>query len=237
MINKITNHYKFNETSGTVASDSAGSSNLTMSKDYWNTGLFGNGLNAIGQSRDVWATASVLLFPRYANFTVMGWCFINNAMLTQGGANYNHGIVNQWQSGNGGRMNILFAGAGHPTPSFGSRFNFTLGGPERIVGSEITNEGWYHFALRRVGDIFTLFVNGVSQGTYTASTWISDINTEIGTFGASANNGIQGIIDEVSFSNEGLTDDEINRHMNYGLTKFEFPYSTGKFPTFRRIVT
>jgi hypothetical protein len=222
----IVNHYKFNETSGTTANDSVGSSNLTMSTEHWGSGFVGNGLSSIGRSRDMWATAGSALIPLTAAFSVSAWVYLpKNALPTDVTGQYNMGIVSQWVSGEAGRFILLFANDGHTVENGRRKFSIAFGGIERVL-TPVVEEGWHHLVITRSGNTFTFYHNGSSMGTYTATVTVSNTNTQIGSFGSSANNAFAGIIDEVSIYDNALSSGDVTDIYNNGLKGLEYPYTT-----------
>jgi hypothetical protein len=75
-------------------------------------------------------------------------------------------------------------------------------GADRITGTTTLSTGqWYHIALTKSGSTFTLWVNGVSQGTSTTTTYPSGVNERF-TVGwqsqsGGANDYLNGYVDDV----------------------------------------
>lgn len=81
-----------------------------------------------------------------------------------------------------------------------NRINLYVNSANRISGStELTSGTWYHVALTRASNVFTLFVNGASQGSYTASVNLTQKIIRLGSDTVTAS--INGYIDEVRITN------------------------------------
>jgi len=88
------------------------------------------------------------------------------------------GNIFSWGSGTQGA--IYFDGVG-------TNLHFQTGNTDRINGGTISASTWYHVALVRFGTVFTLYLDGVSLGTYDASVTFDQATIEIGRRVGSAN--------------------------------------------------
>lgn len=74
-------------------------------------------------------------------------------------------------------------------------------GADRIIGSTAISTGiWYHVALARVSGTYTLYVNGVSQGTYAGTVFPnapSELHVGFQAFNGSAADYLNGYIDDL----------------------------------------
>ena len=78
---------------------------------------------------------------------------------------------------------------------------YMVGGTNRITGSTLSLNTWYHLAVSRSGSSTKLFVDGTQVGsTYTDSTAITDGTFYIGIYPGDSN-GMYGWIDEFRISN------------------------------------
>jgi hypothetical protein len=70
----------------------------------------------------------------------------------------------------------------------------------RITGGAISTNTWYHIALVRSGSTTTLYLDGVSQGTWTDSTSFAASPLRIGGYSNSNGYGFSGYLDEFRIS-------------------------------------
>ena len=99
------------------------------------------------------------------DFTIECWVYTKDSSVSQA-------IYDTRSPDNTAGFDIIFSGG---------RVNFGTVGVFYISGTtQISSNTWYHVALSRSGDIFTLFVNGFSQGTRNGSLTLSNTATRIG---------------------------------------------------------
>lgn len=107
-----------------------------------------------------------------------------------------------------------------------ARFRNSSGTNYDIVGTGMQLNTWQHYAMTYNGTTLTLYRNGASIGSISASGSISSTTVEmtIGSVNFTGNNFFtDGRIDEVSLWNKGLTAAEVSCIYNYGIN----PNSTG----------
>lgn len=117
------------------------------------------------------------------NYTVEGWMYITGTSRYQ--IFYHHADNATWSNG------VTLATDNGPV--FGFWWNNSL-----QISTPVTLNTWYHVALTRVGNLHTLYMNGVSVGTYSVSATYAPTNN-VG-IGAQASNGLypfQGYISNI----------------------------------------
>lgn len=86
--------------------------------------------------------------------------------------------------------------------SNGSNINFRTGGTAVISGGTFAVNNWYHIAVvRNSSNILTMYVNGVSQGSYTESRTLSATKLIIGSYGDPQFYAFGGYIDDFRVTN------------------------------------
>jgi DUF1680 family protein len=151
--------YKFDETSGTAASDSSGSGkNATLTGATWAAGKINNAVSLNGSSQYVSMPAGFI--STLNDLTIATWVKLN--------------AVTTWTRifdiGSSTTVNMFL------TPSSGSAIRFAIttngsGSEQRINGTAALPSGsWQHVAVTLTGSTGTLYVNGVQVGTNTAMT-------------------------------------------------------------------
>ena len=75
---------------------------------------------------------------------------------------------------------------------------------------------WYHLAVTRDGNTFTLYINGVPVTNLTASFVIPDASTPLTIGGAEGRFSFNGLLDEIGIYNRALTAAEIQSIFNAG---------------------
>jgi hypothetical protein len=88
-------HWKLDETSGTIAYDSAGANNGTVTGATWTTGKIDGALNFNSNGNMVRILDSASLDPSNA-FTVTAW--VNATELSGNGSNNGNPIIVKWGS-------------------------------------------------------------------------------------------------------------------------------------------
>jgi len=125
------------------------------------------------------------------NFTVEGWIYPSSS-----GAGTNRGVVTKRNSNAVFReFSIYIDGINR------LQFLATVGGGGwniAIISSPITHNSWMHFAFVRNGNVFTGYLNGVSQGSITqsGSLFTGNDNFTIGALGSNGDFSFNGQIDE-----------------------------------------
>lgn len=192
----LISEWKLNENSGTVAIDSKGTNNGTISNGTWGTGQSGSCLVCNGSSTNVHVLNAANLNPVNA-ITMMAWAKTSENKTTkilQKGDWDGHGIgQGKWDGWN---VHIRMADNTSKTIHWGN-------------GLPILNE-WYHLALTYDGTILKMYVNGQLKNSLAVSGSLK-VNTRDLSIGS--DNGAQkffnGSIDEAKFFNAALTQTEI----------------------------
>ena len=74
---------------------------------------------------------------------------------------------------------------------------------------------WYHFAITRNGNVYTIYTNGIAIGSQTDTNTIPNPNAPL-TIGAAEGMYFNGLLDEISIYNRALSSDEIAAIYNAG---------------------
>ena len=103
------------------------------------------------------------------DFTLEGWVYLNKAPA----ANNYAAIATQWESGGGSDRSVMLF-AYHYNNDFYFKADLqTSAGNYSVSGPDLTENGliktWHHLAWVRNSNTLTLYLNGVSVGTATAS--------------------------------------------------------------------
>ncbi len=192
-------HWNFDEASGTLLGDSAGSANGTIVSAAWTTGQDGSALLFNGQNSKVTLGTGPSLAGK-TDFTLSAW--VKTTATTAGV------IIQQRNGGFNGQYQLSVNANG--TPGFmvygnsGYQFSFS--------GNRAINDGkWHHVAAVRSGTRGSLYVDGQLVGS--ASGTVRDLSGGIGVgIGADIrdnNKFFQGSIDEVAIYDVGLGATEI----------------------------
>ena len=203
-------HYKFDETSGTTATDSSGSGNTgtltNMAGSEWTTGKVGGALDFDGTNDYVnlgsVASADPLALASSA-FTMAAWIntpltgdifqrIVSKATDFYGVDGYEFAI------GNAGRLRLYVNG------------NDFRSANENIVGANT----WTHVAVTADGSNYQFYVNGVahdgefSTGSYNAPPSVT-ANANVGRQSAAGVRRFNGSMDELRIYNSALSASEI----------------------------
>ncbi len=168
-VNQLTTYYRFNETSGTAASESSGLSpgaTLMNGASFTPSGKFGYGVSLNGSSQYVALTNG--LITNLGDFTIAAWVYLNvqNAWsrLFDFGADTDRYMFLTPYNGSGMRFAIS---------------KFTGPGEQQISAPALTAGAWHHVAVtlkRNAGSgVGTIYVDGVGAGTNSAMTFTPDM--------------------------------------------------------------
>ena len=199
--------YRFDESSGSLASDSSGNGK--------NANLSGNAAFGAGESGNAvvlsggYASLPTGILSTLTNFTISAW--VNVTTLASWARIFDFGT---------GTTDYMFL-----TPDAGGtnaiRFGITTsgaGGEQQLNGPAITANNWTHIAVTLVGSTGTLYVNGVAVATNTGMTLHPSTlgNTNQNYFGKSqyADPALQGSIDDVRIFSAGLPAAQITQLYN-----------------------
>ena len=199
--------YKFDETSGTVASDSSGNGkNGTVTGGTWVAGKIANAVNLSGSTQYVSAPAGVV--STLNDFSIATWVKVTTnstwARIFDFGANSN---------------TYMFL-----APTAGSTIRFAIttsgNGAEQIINgtSALSTGVWHHVAVTHIGNTGTLYVDGAVVGTN------SNMTLRPSSMGSTPNNYIgksqfadpylNGQVDDFRIYNRGLSGAEVQSLFN-----------------------
>jgi len=206
--------YRFDETSGTTATDSSGNGYhaTLVNGPTWVAGRSGNAVNLDGSDDYVSLPAGVV--SNLGDFTIATWVRLDT--------------TGSWRRvfdfGTGTTVNMFL------TPQSGSgtvRFAITTGGwsaEQRVNGSAALPTGsWVHVAVTRLGNVGTLYVNGAVVGTNSSLTLSPSSlgNTNQNWLGRSqyaADGYLDGQLDDFRIYNRALSATEISSLASGGST-------------------
>ncbi len=199
-------YYAFDEGSGTSAADSFGNSNTgtLQAGAGWTTGKVGtNALNLNGTSTS-WVSAANPAIDSSQSYTVATWVKLSAITAHQTFASIDGTTISPFylQANNG-----VFAFAQRGSDSTGAAL-------AQVNGLTATTGTWYHVAgvYNSVANTIELFVNGVSQGSATATTtWKATGTTTVGRakWAGAGVDYTNGALDETHFYDRVLSASEI----------------------------
>ncbi|WP_164821449.1 LamG domain-containing protein [Paenibacillus koleovorans] len=202
-------HWKFNETSGSVAADSTeyGRNGTVVSGGGWIGGRLGNALDFNGSS--TYVTAPHVLNPvgptNYGGFTASAWV---RPDTDTGASQY---ILQQ--AGTNGKVWLV--------RYLDGRLETFLGGVGTFSTGTIPLNAWTHVAVTYDGSMLRLYLNGVLDGTRTIALDSEGTGGMIIGANKTFGNLFNGGIDEVSIYNRQLTTNEIRDQFNSTWWKFD----------------
>ena len=224
-------NWKFDETSGQTAVDSAGSSNgqlgsttnVEASDPAINqTGVFGTAYTFSETEFDrVDASAHVSTFASLGTGSVTGWF---NMTSTGRGAFFNFGEASSTDrliletSGSGNVRLVIREGNVNLTEIASTSTSFDDG-------------NWHHFAVIQDGSGSNLYVDGVDISVNTAANsaaWFDDITSpSTFTFGFETRSGstfeLNGSLDDFAVFDHALSTTELNNVINFGAENYAIP--------------
>ena len=198
--------WSLDETSGTTAADRIGNhpgayaNGPVPAAGLVRGALRFNGTNYVAVAdSDLWALgANNFTIELWANFDAPGGGTITHPGDIFIGNDEGPFTVNKWFLAlGGGVLEFVFS-----SPTIGDQFlTFAPFAPN-------LNQ-WYHLAIRRQGNTFTAFVNGLPFGSVTNTAAIPNPNAPL-TIGQAENIGfMNGRLDEVTIYNRALTQEEL----------------------------
>ncbi|MCP4261504.1 MAG: LamG domain-containing protein, partial [Planctomycetes bacterium] len=205
---ELIGYWKFDESSGTIAADSAGGDNdgiLFGDQLEWTAGRFGGALSH-GGSWDAGVEFPTTGMSATAG-TVAMWGVLADPQPAQNKYFFGHTTQPQWSN----RIQ-LYMNDGDNLLDLGLGNSHTV--DTDIM--ELPMEEWVHVALTWDSDNYVVYVNGenVSTGTYAGLSEIHPI-ANIGNNGTSGpDKGFAGLLDEVRLYDHALTADEVRTAMN-----------------------
>lgn len=198
--------FKFDETSGTVATDTMGvRNNNVYGTPVWETALDGNGLRFTGANYSSGGAAGEYTgyYSYQSDVTWTMWVKLDNVNTFQpiidtecievGGT---RGCELVLYVDNTGKLSLWMSGA------------------NRLVSTSlVTASTWHFFALAKRGNVFTAYVDNVSFGSASYATLLLGGSLTYGRFADSATRST-GIIDEARVYSRGLTEAELTTVYN-----------------------
>ncbi len=151
-------HWKFNETSGTIAFDSVGTRHGTLVAGAgWTTGKFDNAVGLNGAGNYATLPAGVVS-SLSGNFSIAAWVYVN--------ANGTWARLFDFGTGTTAYMFLAPVSGGNSV-----RYAINTGsGEQQINGPALAAGAWHHVAVTLSGTTGTLYVDGVAVGTNTSMT-------------------------------------------------------------------
>ena len=218
LLDGLVSYWKFDETSGTTASDSHGSNDGTVSGDTWVSGKINNCLSFDG-SDDYVAMGDVLddvIVGSSAKFTVSSWVKKSgDGMFISKYADTQHGE-------NGRQLNMRFASS-QVELTYNGAISGTGGYEMYTTSNTYSNSVWYNIVFvvdmtQPLENRVIIYVDGVEQTTtVTTSGTPAGIQSGPAQFavgGSVSSTGvlryqINAIVDETAIWNRALSSDEV----------------------------
>ncbi len=211
-------HWAFNETSGTAASDSAGTYNGTLTNmdpaTDWVSGKLGNALEFDGSNDYV--DVSSLGTRTYDNFSIASWYKSSNLSMTDDEYIL---IIGQVPSSNA----IIFA-VGDDTGHEGEvRIYMNNDGTGYFdfysTGSPVHDQQWHHLAMVRTASEIVIYVDGLeitrNADIHTGVSFEPENKAYIGDDPGKTEQ-VNGLIDDLRIYSRALTSQEISDLYNGG---------------------
>ena len=191
-------HWRFDEGTGTTASDSSGGGNVgTLTNGpQWTDGRIAKGLFFDGIDDNVTVADSNSL-DLSSSFTLSAW--VNPASSS---TDFRSIMVKNYKY-------FLYSSAagscsGNPLAGFNEQTSYTL-----CQASPLPANTWTHLAATYTGSILTLYRNGVGVGTANIAKTLSATGGTLQIGASQFGENFKGLIDEVRIHNRALTDSEI----------------------------
>lgn len=205
---------EFDEGTGTTANDSSGNGNGTLVNGVgWTSGKLGAAVEFDGTNDYVTTNVGAPLRSGETNdLTWATWLWID-------ATGRNDFIV--WKTANGTDDIGIFTDADTKVAVF-ARINSSAG--SIITGATtLSINTWYHVALTKSGDSWTLYLNAVSDGSATAARTLASHDTDVLWLGSNhtnfsplAANNLDGRLDQFAAWNRALSGSEISDLYNGG---------------------
>lgn len=191
--------WRFDEPSGSTATDLVSSKVVTFSTASFVAGVLGNAISCPGNSSGIGPFDAAAGVAFLGDFTIEVWI---NPSISGGGTFKDIVAYGRTWSGSGGRYIVLSLSAGNGHIGWG----WSVGGMEEGALSTIsvTPGVWQHVAIRRTGTTVDLFYNGVFSQSWPSVTMPSVVGSpywNIGAIEGGALDQFSGLIDDMRISN------------------------------------
>ncbi len=212
-------HWKFDETSGTIAYDSAGDNNGTVYGAIWTAGQIDGALSFDGVNDYVDCGNTFESVTGSATKSIMAW--VKSATTDYSTAG---GLILELYRKSDSSSGFYVKAKGNPATW--QSFHRTSGSYTILdSGVYVTNE-WTHVALVQDGPKVDLYVNGVSEASASdgvAPSTSSPLNASIGAYiyRATAYACFNGSIDEVRIYDRALSAEEIREVYLDAFSRYE----------------
>ena len=193
-------HWKFNESSGTTAADSAGTNPGTVTNTSWAVGKLNNAVSLVGAG-DSFVRLPTGVVSALTNFTIATWVYVD--------ANLNWARLFDFGSSTTSYMFLAPVSGGNTV-----RYAINTGGGEQqLNGPPLSAAAWHHLAVTLSGTTGKLFVDGVAVNTNVSMTLKPSSlgSTTQNYIGKSqfADPMLNGLVDDFRIYNRALTNSEI----------------------------
>jgi hypothetical protein len=200
---------KFDETSGTIASDSSDNTydGILMNDATWDTGIDNNAVSLDGADDYVDLSTDV---ADVTDFTFAAWIYWDGGDTWQEIFEFSRGVDG---------FNYFYLTPHNSSTTSRAWFTITTGGwgnEQRITVDKFPSGEWLHVAVTLGGDSGTLYMNGRIDGTADITINPSAIAATSASLGRTFHNNrpttdphFDGLIDDVRFYNQALTENEI----------------------------
>jgi fibronectin type 3 domain-containing protein len=194
-------HWKFNETNGLIAADSAGINPGTVVGGSWAAGKINNAVSLVGAGSSYVSLPAGVVSP-LTNFTVATWVYVN--------ANRSWARVFDFGTGATSYMFLAPVSGGNTV-----RYAITTGsGEQQLNGPPLSAAAWHHVAVTLAGTTGKLYVDGVAVNTNAA------MSLKPASLGVTTQNYVgrsqfsdpllNGLVDDFRIYNRALTNTEIS---------------------------
>jgi len=150
-------HWKFNETGGVTATDSAGTQPGTVVGGSWAVGKLNNAVSLVGAGNS-YVSLPAGVVSTLTNFCIATWVYVD--------ANRTWARLFDFGTGTGNYMFLSPLSGGNTV-----RYAITTGsGEQQINGPALSEAAWHHVAVTLSGSTGMLYVDGVVVGSNTTMT-------------------------------------------------------------------
>ena len=192
--------WPLDEGSGTTAADRVGSATGTLvNNPTWVTGRFGTALSYSGSN---YTEMPAAVLPVSSDYTISFWLKYSSTsnwyiVLSQGS---NWASVGMW---------IIWLNTNGIGDVVANQLCVYMERGGLITKTGLTPNKWTHVVVKRGGTVMTMFINGVSAGTYNGPGQIENTNFRIARVGGYGGMFFLGSVDDVRIYNRALSDAQI----------------------------